>query len=207
MAAFKLYYWFKVIAWAKQEPCPPFDKNWMEREEIKQMLDIGRTILDDYMQIPSTEIWHLNLFDSTLAQIESVENTGGFESAAIRIELREALQAVLDKMRKITQNGQKNGPEIPVPIQVFENQINKPGGLLLGKSESHGFCFFDIGYPDFIRYQDAHIVAYQMNRLQNSRSQMVSLTSNEKACFHFFNRLEARIDGKWADIEKIAQPA
>lgn len=207
MAAFKLYYWFKVIAWAKQETCPPFDQNWMERADVKCMLDVGRAILNDYLQIPSTEIWHLHLFDATLAQIESVENTGGFESTAVRSELREALQSVLDKMRKITQNGQKNGHGKPVPIAVFENRINQSGGLLLGQSDTHGFCYLDIGYPDFMRYQDARIVTHQMNRLQNSRSQMVSLSGNEKACFHFFNRLEARIDGKWADIEKIAQPA
>ena len=207
LAAFKLYHWFKVIAWTKEEHCPPFTREWIEREDITQMLDLGREILDAYWQIPSTEIWSLHMFDSTLAQIESVQQTGGLEATNMLLDLREGIQTVLLRMRQITQKSQKNNPENPVAVQVFENRISLSGGLLLGRSESRGFCYFDIGYPDYMRYQDANIVANQINRLQNSLSQMISLSGNEKACFHFFNTLEARISRKWTIISKITQPA
>jgi len=194
LAAFKIYFWIKVLSWTKKIDIPVFSVQWSQTPQIAKMLDQGRDILHAYQTIPGTEIWTRGMFDATIAQIDSVIQTGGITDPELINHLSDEMKRVIHLMRKMAQNGNKHPEGGKAELLIFDNGIFPGGNLLIGVSEAGGFSYVDVGYPDFIRHNQNSLITYQVERFQSMLPQMELVSSKERSVFDFFSSLEKHLE-------------
>lgn len=78
LAAFKIFYWLKLVMNAPSFEGKKFDMKGISEE----LTEIGRKIYKEYMSIPSVEIWTESTVLSTIKQIEYCWEAGQFQKSA-----------------------------------------------------------------------------------------------------------------------------
>lgn len=83
LAAFKIFYWLKLVMNASS-----FDgKKFVIQEIPEELTELGRKIYNEYMLIPSVEIWTESTVLSTIKQIEYCWEAGQFHKSADAISV------------------------------------------------------------------------------------------------------------------------
>jgi len=192
LAAFKIYYWYRLLAIRSGKLPPIFDENWKSAPKIAHLLDQCRSILNTYQSIPSEEVWSVSLFDNTILQMEDALDTGGIDQAMFNQLLLE-LHKVIEILYEIVRTGHKRTENSEVKIKVYENRVPSGLNLILGKSAGHQFQYFDMGYPDFIRDTDTALIEDRIQRFHLMQPHWNLLSESHRTIFHFFQRLRSRI--------------
>ncbi len=203
LIAFKLYTWgrtawdFEYLQDKKFDfdliPYPLFEKI----EAIQNM----------YINVPSTELWSLNLIDFTLNQIEYYVSSDTFADDKIALTLCDKLLELLQHLEQMTKAGQKfrvgaKPKEDFSNLNVYHNEMLYTDHTIIFSSELGNAIFGTFGNPDFIKSSDArmntHITEWFEKLL--GKSQPIS-THAEKTRMWFFSRLTRKVNALRSRIE------
>ena len=102
LAAFKMHFWMRVILGVDS-----FKDYYDEREIDREFLALGKNIYEDYLMIPSDEIWPEDILQTTLKQIEFYWDAGYFKTPEETIDILNHLSSMIDNVEKMAINSHK----------------------------------------------------------------------------------------------------
>ncbi|MFT7606705.1 MAG: hypothetical protein ACI8VT_004308, partial [Saprospiraceae bacterium] len=103
LISFKLFIWGKTVWDFGYLKDKLFDFDIISYPDEKIIQDI----LKNFLCLPTTEIWSVNIIDNTLSQIEYFVNTGGFKNPTDAYVLCDKMQLLVTQWRKMAAHGKK----------------------------------------------------------------------------------------------------
>jgi hypothetical protein len=187
LAGFKLYCAQRFSTCPSKYAKQPFSKIWLDQDDVYRRLNAKRTVLDQFIQLPRTDIWTLGMFDKLILSIKYVDAIKGFQSPVLKDEIIAAIYQIVDKLREIASDTTGH-------VQVFENQFFSIGNQLLMQSSEVNAMYIWSDVDTKIKLTSAPLIESYQNTLENmlSRARLINPRS-EYDFINFFSQLEERI--------------
>jgi hypothetical protein len=115
------------------------------------------------------------------------------ESEAVFEMLTHEMHQMVRKLQQIVRSGRKSPEGEGGILQVFENRTFSGGNTFCGVAEEAAYAYFDLGYPDFLRYDDRDVVEQRVARLLQLQPHFTPLSGSERNTFEFFAGLERHL--------------
>ncbi len=189
LGAFKIFYWIKSMDLAD-----PRYKKFSTSNIDPVLIEAGQRIHDNYMHIPSTEIWTDYTMIGVMNQIRFCWDTGIFETKESAINVAEELKLLLETIQEQAEHGQK--------FVKTEDQMIKGAefNLYYSELEDENTCIH-VELDDFSTVYLGHLnhrfiktsnknyckTTQEWYRSLEKKSILISRTS-ESARFQFFKR-------------------
>lgn len=193
LIAFKLYVWGRAI-WDI-----PFTRQTPFRPDLipPSALERAGELLQLYLQIPSLQMWSLNIFDNTLNQIAYHWTSGQIRDREDALMLLDRLEQLTQHMGEMAAAGAKmalGSSRHHASLELFHNEMIYTNNTILVESPWFNGVFSAFGNPNFLFSNDARIVAYTRHWFEGvlSRSQPLTLGS-EKHRNWFFGQLREKV--------------
>ncbi|MCF8239090.1 MAG: hypothetical protein K9I85_13090 [Saprospiraceae bacterium] len=190
LAKFKFFVW-KYFTWDRETRLGGgrlFDKHSAVSSEEAFYFNAVRRAYDDF---PSSEIWHSNVLDNTLYQIQYLESTGHIKDPKIRSQLYKDIHDLLDMLELRVAAGRKPSG---APYQLFQNEATHTNNMILVQAEFQSVVYFTYDNPNLCRTTDPKIIAYTRDTINNLERHCIPLSvTSEKARNFFFSTLHDRV--------------
>lgn len=203
LAAFKCFVWMKSILNDEQMKGVKFSLNDPRYEKF---MVFCRKIIQLYNQVPTTEIWHPELHNILLSQINfCVEAVFFANKNEIRI-LHEKVEELINHIEKQAELGMKfnigQKPAIgAASYRMFVNELVLGDNTVLAELGDKRFTFLNHSVLYFINSRDDRFNDALFEHMDNliKKSTMIS-TIGEKERVRFFNRLRDNIHLRMAAL-------
>lgn len=194
LISFKLYVWGRSVWDMEFTRTTPFSPDLIP----PTALDKAKDMLEGYLQIPSTHLWSLNIFDNTINQILYHLNAGGFKENSTALLLLDRLEQLCQHMKVMTEKGAKfhvKGQYAMASLEVHHNEMIYTNNTILIQSPYFNGVFTAFGNPNFLFSQDERIIAYtdEWFKSVRFRSPSITVVGSEKARLYFFQKVMDKI--------------
>lgn len=196
LICFKLYIWGRTtwnLEFVRQRP---FEFSLV----TAPILRLCEKMLDQYIAIPSTELWSVNIMDNTLAQIEYHAYSGGFKDPNDALQLCDRLIDWINHLRQVAAAGKKfkvgEKPELGrAPFTLYYNEMVHTNNVAYISSDLVKAIYTAYCNPNFIKSTDENLCNYTGEWFQNvmAKSTLIS-ASSEKSRDWFFRELYKKIE-------------
>jgi hypothetical protein len=196
LTAFKFYFWFRVFCSTQEDgrTFPLFAAQWGEKPQVSKLLDQSKDILRNHQTIPGWEIWSRHMFDRIISRIRYIQDIEGFADKGMARHLLEEVRKVAQYMERMAREGNKSPDGSGGGMTVYENHTFAPGNMLLGRAVGNRFLYIDVGYPDFMRYDNVNLVEERITRFHTMVRHMDVISNSERNCNAFFRGIYENID-------------
>ena len=193
--AFRYFFWMKSIL-----QHPDFINAHFSTDCLPPRMEVaGKTILEFYNQIPSTEIWNTECINSIILQVEYYREVGFFSSHAEVEKIYSSLEEVIDHLQLQAELGKKFFPlestaYKPDNFSFFQNRITLGDNTILITTSGGKLTFLNFEALNYMFTTDEIFCTDTHNAFQNlmRRSTMISQAS-EKQRNSFFNILRNKV--------------
>ncbi|MEM9919368.1 MAG: helix-turn-helix transcriptional regulator [Bacteroidota bacterium] len=197
LISFKLYVWARTIWNFGGMNERKFDFGIVSEKDLGLTNDILRM----YNNVPSTELWHLNIVDNTLNQIEYHLKIGGFRKSEDALSLCDNLLELVDHMRLMAQHGCKfrigEKPETQSNgrFDLYHNEMVSTNNTFLAITPIRRVIYTTYNTPDFLRCSDPKMCDYTESWFRKIIGKSVSISSHaEKSRSWYFNNLRRKVE-------------
>ncbi len=204
LISFKLFIWGKTVWDFDYLKDRSFDFDIISYPDEQVIQDI----LKNFLSLPTTEIWSVNIIDNTLSQIEYFVNTNGFKNPTDAYILCDKLQALVEQWCKMAELGKKfplgNFSEDMArsDFHLYQQELLISSNTILVTSPVTNVIFPIISNPNYLRSNDKRMCEYQEEWFKKAISKSTYLSSqNEKSRALFFNIMERKIAATRRRIE------
>jgi hypothetical protein len=196
LTAFKAFFWDKSIL-----NNPDYDgKSFsLKNYDVAESFATGQKILQEYNEMPSSELWNYESINSTILQIEYYRDAGIFETAEDLNTVVDSCDAMLQHLQKQAEKGVKFLPGTgeagyKAPLKLYINEIILGNNSIMVELDGHRTSFINYIVLKYISSSDKTFTEKTFNNFNNlvSRSVMISGTG-EKERNKFFNTLRERV--------------
>ncbi len=161
-------------------------------------LELGRKIVEKYMQIPTTEIWNLETINSTIRQIEFYREANMFQSELDVKKIYLGLIGLLDHLELQAESGAKFAlgakPGSGVAYHLFWNDLVTADNTILAELDLRKVTFLNHSVINFISTTDVKFNTFMFDNMQNLIKRSTQLSQvGEKDRYRFFNRLRDKM--------------
>ncbi len=197
LAAFKLYFWKKMLLHLPEY----HDKKFNINEIPSKLLDIGYHLLTAYNLIPSSEIWCQETFIKIMQQIEFCSISGLFMHKNDATSLFDTLESLIRHIQDQTETGCKfhfgvktSDPE-EENFKVFINEILLVDNTVFVKRDQQKLVFMTHNSLDILVTYNASFCNHVEQALRNimKTSMYISGTSAVE-CNRYFNSIYEKLD-------------
>lgn len=196
LISFKLYIWGRTTWNLEFLRNRPFDFDLI----TPPVLRLSQAVLDHYLDIPSTELWSLNIADNTLSQIEYHVYSGGFRAPADALLLCDQLLAWAAHMKEMAAAGRKfnlgaKPSEASGSFNLYHNELVFTNNTALVSSSAGKGVYSAFCNPNFLKSTDPKLCEYTENWFETviAKSNLIS-SSAEKNRDWFFQGLVKKIE-------------
>ncbi len=203
LISFKLYTWGRTIWDFEYLQDKKFDFDIIPYPLFEKVEEVAKL----YCQIPSTELWSLNLIDFTINQIEYHVTSDKFANDKIALILCDKLAGLLLHMEQMAKEEQKFkiGAKPVEGISnfiLYHNEMFYTDHTIIFSSQVQDGVFATFGNPNFLKSTDERVNVFINSWFQKlmSRSQPIS-TNAEKTRKWFFARLTKKVNALKTRIE------
>jgi len=192
---FKLYVWGKTVWNMDHILRTPFSFDLFS----PYTMDLIKESSDKYMNIKTTELWCLNIFDNTLNQIEFVMTNGNFKNGTDALLICDALTDFSKHVCRMAETGKKftrdsNPEHSDIPFELFHNELVFTNNTVLLKSENLNAVYSTFDSPNFLMSTDKRLFEHTERWLHGIKQKSDYITEvSEKNRNLFFNRLEKKV--------------
>lgn len=203
---FKLYVWGRTL-W----DITHLKENKFSLELFRpDHFNMCEQILDEYVLLPSLELWSINLFDNTLYQIEYHLAANLMENKADALLLCEKLYFLVEHFRRMASEGykiRKLGSEpTTTSFELYHNEMIYTNNQVIVTSDELDMVFSSFCNPHFIYSREGRTSEYMKEWFHKVQAKSIILSeSNEKARNLFFDQIKSKIDATYKNIEKLIQ--
>ena len=195
LIAFKLYVWGKTV----------WDLDYLREQQFDFDLlsfptqQLTQKILHAYQELPSVELWSLNIVDNTLNQIEYTLSSGGFHDENDALLLTEKLMDLTQHMQRMAAQARKfllkDSNEVAhSSFDLFHNEMVYTNNTLYVNSPVARTVFASFTNPNFITSTDEKICDYIEAWFLRLIAKSNPISSHaEKNRHWFFNGLRRKI--------------
>ncbi len=205
---FKLYVWGRTVWNFEDLRHAKFSYDLIPHTDIGRIDDI----LELYYNIPSTDLWHLNIMDNTLNQIEYHVSSGGFSDPQIALDLCDKLLHLIDYVRTMAEVGHKfvigqsaeqsKGAE----LELYYNEMIFTSNTILIISEQSKIVYTTYGSPNFLKCSNPRFGDHTEEWLRRIISKSISITTHEeKNRLRFFNKLGQKVERAKERIARLIE--
>ena len=159
-----------------------------------------KTILDKYMQIPSTEFWNTNILDNTINQIRYYQAAEVFEKQEDIDSIYNALENVINHAENMAIEGRKFYPGKKKnriylePFNLYYNQFIYTNNTILTNSRDMNSVFTTYDNPNFMKSDDPDLIKYTKNWFDALKKRSTKISGeSEKQRRNFFSILHKKI--------------
>jgi BetR domain len=196
IAAFKTFVWLKTLM---NHPDFSYKKFSLKEYPFPECFQLGQEINKLYNQIPSSELWNIEIITSTLLQIEYYRDARIFENIADMHLVIDTLLHCLDHIQHQAEKGIKFMPgEKPansgVPMKLFINEVLLGNNEVLVELNGTRASFIPYNVLDIMHTRDIRFneISFANFYTLRSRSTLIS-DAGEKERNRFFSRLKEKI--------------
>ena len=207
LLAFKLFIWSKTIWELSGHEVQKFDFGLISHDDYR----IGSEILSMYNDILSIEVWHLNIVDNTLQQIDYAYKTGVIPQKEDALFLFDLLIELMDRLRKLAAKGTKNdekskknalGQEENLNFDLYYNEMVSTNNTFLAVTPIRSTIYTTYNTPDFLMSHESRICSHTESWFKKVIKKSVSISCHaEKERASFFNNLTKKIKRSKARLE------
>ena len=198
LAAFKYFFWMKTIL-----KFPEYKHKGFSFEDYPaDIFAIGRKILQEYIKLPSVEIWSDECISTTIWQIEYFRSTNCFRSSAEVLLIYQRLLEALDDLEKMAADGRKfnvYGDEAIEggSFELYNNAMMLGHNTMLFESEKAAAVILNHSVVNYVMTTDRRFCDYIGRDLKNMmrRSTCISRES-EKERNNFFRKMHDKIHSR-----------
>lgn len=200
LISFKLYVWGRNIWEIKYLE----EQNFHFKIIDHHVLDLCQTVVERFVSVSTTEMWGLNLFDSTLNQIEYHACMGGFEYEEEAYELCDKLSALADHFCSMAKSknkflpGKSNQPR--GRFELYYNEMISTDNTIFLKAGETRAIFTTYGSPNFLMSHDDQMCEFTENWIKKIMAKSTNLNQNEVQRNLFFKGIKKRIEHTKARI-------
>lgn len=195
LGAFKAFVWQKTLL-----NFPEFeDRHFSFADADKELLSIGRRLLQLYDRIPSTELWNVETLNSTLRQIEFYAEAKYFTEPSDALLLLDKVDAYIDHLKKEAELGQKfemdrEPDDSSASFKMYNNEIILSDNMVLVMTDDWKITFLTHNAINFLstsnHYFNDTTYAWFSNLIR--KSSLIS-TVSEKHRNQFFSALKQNV--------------
>jgi hypothetical protein len=196
LAAFKAFFWARSIL---NEPQFENQNFSLTHFDVTEYFKLGQQILQEYNEIPSTELWNYESIISTILQIEYCRDAGIFETTKDLNEVVDSFDATLVHLQKQIEKGRKFMPGIgeagyKATVKIYINEIILGNNNILVSLDDTRIAYINHIVLKYISTTDKKFTEKSFHNFQNliSRSILISETG-EKERNKFFKSLRERV--------------
>lgn len=192
---FKLYVWAKTVwnieAFSKKK----FSFDLFSPYTMKLIQQWN----DRYLQIKTTELWCLNIFDNSLNQIEYVFSNSDFEKSSDALVICDAMSNLAHHVCQMAEKGKKfkpdeHGVSSTVPFKLYHNELVYTNNTIFLKSNTVNAVFSTFDSPNVLMTTDPKVFRHTEKWFQGIKSKSDYITEvSEKNRNIFFNKLEKKV--------------
>ncbi|MFT5168768.1 MAG: hypothetical protein ACI8P3_004013 [Saprospiraceae bacterium] len=204
LISFKLFIWGKTVWDFGYLKDKLFDFDIISYPDEKIIQDI----LKNFLCLPTTEIWSVNIIDNTLSQIEYFVNTGGFKNPTDAYVLCDKMQLLVTQWRKMAAHGKKfplgdySEERAQSDFNLYQQELLISSNTILVTSAATKIIYPIISNPNYLRSNDQRMCEYQEEWFKKAISKSTYISSqNEKTRSLFFNIMEKKIAATRRRIE------
>lgn len=198
LAAFKFFFWMKTIL---QYPLP--GKTLFAPDEFMDGLHTtSARITEEYLRIPSQEVWNVENIHSTIRQIEYYKETRVFRSADDILRLYDCLLNSIDHIEKQAELGckfrvDKNAAHPGSGYKLFINEFILGDNTICALLDDTRVVYLNHSVLNFVATKDPAFTEYTYQHSQNiiRRSTLIS-DVGEKERSRFFNTMREKIHNR-----------
>ena len=195
--AFKLYVWARTVWNFEDWNGRKFQFSDIPTEAIQLSQEIVRL----YYNIPSTELWHLNILDNTLNQMEYYVSSGGFIDPNDAFVLCDKLLSLVNYIDQMAEAGHKfaigkspahsKGAE----LDLYYNEMMFTSNTILADTPMGKTVFATYGSPNFLRCTNPRMGDYTEDWIKRIIRKSISISAHEeKNRIRFFNKLRRKVE-------------
>lgn len=204
---------FKLYVWGLTTWDFPFLHNRPFTFDLvpPDVVEISRKINGLYNQVPTTELWSLNILDNTLNQIEYVATVEQFANPRDALVLCEKVLELVRHMRKMAEAGKKCvANEMVIPqgavFHLYHNEMVYTNNTFLIRSEVGKMLITTFCNPNFFQTTDERLCDFTEEWLENIIQKSSSISAHSaKNRNWFFNKMEKKVKAAQHRIELIVE--
>ena len=195
LLAFKSFLWRRSILQYEDMKGMKFSL----KEADQRHLEMGKKIVDAYLQIPTTEIWNLESINSTIRQIEFYREANMF---AVEEDVKTIYLALLKLLNHIEQQAE-TGTKFRVgdsqvtsiaEYNLFWNDLVTADNTILAELDLKKVTFLNHSVINFISTTDIKFNTFMHENMQNLVKRSTQLSNvGEKERYRFFNRMRDKM--------------
>ena len=205
--AFKLYTWGRTTWHLPHLHKKPFSLDLMSSADYQA----ADTFLQNYLKIPSIELWTISALDNTLNQLTHCVMSGNMKHPKEGILLCDKLTASVIHLKKMARAGKK----FPVGAKImerradftlFNNETIYTGNSILVISDLGNIVYSTFNNPNYIKTTNKKAVEEMdgwFDRI-TVQSQLISIHA-EKNRQYYFNTLEKKIQRTRLKIQRFLE--
>jgi hypothetical protein len=160
---------------------------------------LAQEIVRIYMNMPSTEVWSINILDNTINQINYMVNTGSFKDINDALLICDKLAEFVDLLKLMAKKGKKGATKAAIEasnidFNLHQNEILPTTNTVLATSEELSVVFSSFAAPNFIKSVDQKFCKNTLewfNKL-TARSVSISITTERQRQW-YFNVLHTKV--------------
>jgi hypothetical protein len=195
LATFKCYFWSRYNLNNSR-----FNKGqFLIEDYIKSFNSIGKTIVDYYVKIPSTEIWNLDCVNIVIRQIEYYRQSKIFKSTQDIITIYNCLEQMIDHIEQQVECGCKfnycDSQKSDVKYKFFINDYILGDNTILVSLDGKKMVFLINNVINYLLTTSKHFVDYSFQTMDIllKKSTLIS-EIGERDRELFFDRIRGKIN-------------
>jgi hypothetical protein len=204
LSEFKCFFWLKTIL-----NHPKYvNRAYSEGVVPKEYINLGLRIWEEYMKVPSLEVWSYETINITLRQIEFYYDCGMYEKAETPRLLVDEFERLIRHLKGQTALGKKHylGDEssgVENSFQMYNNEVNIADTTIFFKMGETKVTYLTHNNMNILTTTNKEFCDGTEQYIQNilKKSSLLSPPS-EKERNKFFNRLLRKVDKIRKNIER-----
>lgn len=198
---FKLYVWSRSVWDLPHTRGMPFSFDLIAPSGIEK----AQRMLEIYTEVPSLQMWSLNIFDNTLNQIEYHMIGKRFKKEEDAFHLLDCLDKLLDHMKIMGREGFKkplNGHINRASLELYHNEMIYTNNTILVESPHFQGIFTSYGNPNFLFSADKRIFNYTKEWFARVLDKAHPMSrASEKNRNWFFSQIRSKVDATRKRLE------
>lgn len=200
---------FKIFTWSNSTSNIKCSFNsFLEKIETPEIMLSYQNILNDYIHIPSVEIWTYNTIDSILRLIDFYYETGYFEDPRMSLLLCEQLVDLIKNLEKWSENQSKSIGDPNASFKLYVSDIDLENSFMYMERDGIKSCMLKL-------FTINSMVSYNEN-FCNETSKWIDISitrsilisgASEKEKYRFFQNSKQKVYALIDKITKTSTPA
>lgn len=202
--SFKLYVWAKTVWNLPLFKDKKFNVNLIPFDTRQNF----STLMDQYKNLESIELWSLNIFDNTLNQIEYFLESAMFEDPEDALVLCDALTTIHSHLQQMAIEGKKfklnDNQYSGASLTLFHNEIVYTNNTILYVAPEFKLLITTFCNPNFILTRDERICEFSHDWFDTIINKAALISGlNEKQRNQYFDAIQRKINYSRKRIEVI----